>query len=378
VKDILAMENVVTGFGHPLWKSTHSAERRNAPVVDLLLSSGAEIVGRTHMDELAWSLFGVNYHYGMPLNPSAPEGSLRIPGGSSSGSAVAVASKQADLGIGTDTGGSIRVPASYCGVCGIRPTHGAVSLEGACALAPSFDTLGWFARDMELLARVGDVLLPRTTTTRPQSKERRRKILVAADAFKLAEEETQHHIYSKVSPLVQAKGSLMEKMEEIEVDPYGSGFDRHFRAFRILQSGEVWSELGPWVREHDPVLGPGIKERFQFAAELKEEEIGEEKKVREEITEHLHDLLGDHGVLMLPSAPGPPPDVSVLPPEEVDQLRGSLLRLTSIAGLTGFPQVSIPIGALPGQGPVGLSLLGPPGSDLELLELCKELAEVIS
>ena len=121
-----------------------------------LLDAGARIVGKTHTDEMTYSLNGENAHYGTPVNVNAPG---RIPGGSSSGSAAAVAAGLVDFALGSDTGGSVRAPASFCGIYGLRPTHGRISLEGACALAASFDTVGWFARDPALLERVGRVLL---------------------------------------------------------------------------------------------------------------------------------------------------------------------------------------------------------------------------
>ncbi len=106
------------------------------------------MVGKAITDELTYSLNGENIHYGTPVNPKAPG---RIPGGSSSGSAVAVAGELADFALGTDCGGSVRAPASFCGIYGMRPSHGRISTAGVFRLAPRFDTVGWFARDGRLL-----------------------------------------------------------------------------------------------------------------------------------------------------------------------------------------------------------------------------------
>src|SRR5436309_7882862 len=155
-KNIYDVAGHKTGFGSPDWLATHGPATRTAPSKQILLDAGADLEGKPHTDELTYSLMGENAHYGPPINVNAPG---RIPGGSSSGSAAAVAGRLVDFAVGSDTGGSVRAPASFCGIYGIRPTHGRVSLEGACPLAPSFDTYGWFARDPALLERGGHVPL---------------------------------------------------------------------------------------------------------------------------------------------------------------------------------------------------------------------------
>jgi amidase len=159
VKDLFAIAGHRACFGNPDWLSTHWAAEATAPVITWLLDAGAALVGTTVTDELAFSLTGENPHYGTPPNPAAPG---RVPGGSSSGSASAVAGGLVDFALGTDTGGSVRVPASHCGIFGFRPTHGAVSPAGVLPFSPSFDTVGWFARDADTLAAVGDRLFPAT------------------------------------------------------------------------------------------------------------------------------------------------------------------------------------------------------------------------
>src|SRR5262249_8171304 len=136
-----------------------------------------------------YSLTGENAHYGTPINVNAPG---RIPGGSSSGSAAAVAGGLVDFAVGSDTGGSVRAPASFCGIYGIRPTHGRGSLDGACPPAPSFDTCGWFARDPVLLERVGRVLLGDSSYERPG------KLLIAEDAFTIAGDAVSRALGSAV------------------------------------------------------------------------------------------------------------------------------------------------------------------------------------
>ena len=156
VKDIYDVAGHRTGFGNPDWLRTHGPAAQTAPVVQRLLDAGAHLVGKTHTDELTWSFTGENAHYGAPVNVNAPG---RVTGGSSSGSASAVAAGVVDFAVGSDTGGSVRLPASFCGILGMRPTYGRIPLDGVCPLAPSFDTCGWFARDVGVFERVGRTLL---------------------------------------------------------------------------------------------------------------------------------------------------------------------------------------------------------------------------
>jgi amidase len=160
-KDVFDIAGVGTGFGHPEWLATHEVPRVTAPAVQKLLEAGANLIGKAQSDELCYSLSGENVHYGTPENAAAPG---RIPGGSSSGSAAAVAAGLCDFALGTDCGGSVRIPASYCGLLGIRPGLGQVPADGVLEFAPSFDVVGWFAKTGMLMQRVGDVLLPSQRT----------------------------------------------------------------------------------------------------------------------------------------------------------------------------------------------------------------------
>jgi amidase len=157
VKDLFDVAGFVTSGGNPDWARTHGPATGTAPVVAALLAAGAEMVGKTRTVELAYGLTGENPWHGTPRNPRVP---ARLPGGSSCGSAAAVAGGLVPLALGSDTGGSVRIPASYCGLYGIRPSQGAIGLAGTIPLAPSLDTPGWFTRSAELLERVGQVLLP--------------------------------------------------------------------------------------------------------------------------------------------------------------------------------------------------------------------------
>ncbi|KAL3326612.1 hypothetical protein AABB24_037346 [Solanum stoloniferum] len=212
VKDIFDLEGQITGFGNPDWGKTHSAAKSTAPTVVSLLKSGATCIGKTVMDEMAYSINGENFHYGTPVNPVAPD---RVPGGSSSGSAVAVGAKIVDFALGTDTGGSVRVPASYCGIYGIRPSHGVVSIDGVIPMAQSFDTVGWFARDARILKQVGRILLQSDHESKGLSK-----FIVAEDCFKLLDSKSNHQLIEILGDSVRKLYGSDQMIKYVSIGDY--------------------------------------------------------------------------------------------------------------------------------------------------------------
>src|SRR3989442_143192 len=176
-KDLFDVAGHPTGGGNPDWARQHPVPTRHAWAVQRLLDAGATLIGKTVTDEVSLGILGENPFDGTPLNPKAPD---RVPGGSSSGSASAVAQGLCDVALGTDTGGSVRVPASFCGLYGIRPTHGRLDLTGMMAQAPSSDTTGWFARDAKTFARVSEVMLGEPIPTSLPTR-----LVVAVDPFAL-------------------------------------------------------------------------------------------------------------------------------------------------------------------------------------------------
>ena len=256
VKDLFDVAGHLTGAGNPTWRATHAPAACHAQAVEMLLAAGADVVGKTLTDELAYSLNGENHHYGTPRNPFSP---ARIPGGSSAGSAAAVGSGQCDIGLGTDTAGSIRLPASFCGVWGFRPTHGAISTHGVVPLAPSYDTVGWMTSTARWLVRAGDVLLPPASAQPgplPQS------LLLPNDAWSMAD----HAICNALQPAV---AGLAARFTRIARDALTlNGLEPWQKVFRITQGHEVWKTHGEWITTHAPSFGPGIRERFQGASTI--------------------------------------------------------------------------------------------------------------
>jgi len=356
VKDLYAIAGHRTGFGNPAWLATHDAALATATVVQQLLDAGADMIGKTHTDELAFSLNGENAHYGTPLNVNAPG---RIPGGSSSGSAAAVAGGLCDFAIGTDTGGSVRAPASFCGIYGMRPTHGRVSLEGACPLAASFDTCGWFAREPALLARIGQVLLAAGPSPQPG------RLLLAADAFALAGDA----VTQALQPAVARISALFGAAPPVTVS--AEGLPQWFQVFRLLQGAEIWAQHGEWVKRVKPDLGPGVKERIQWTSTLAAKDVAMAKAQREDIAHRMDALLADAAVLMLPTVPGIAP-LRNTPPAELDDFRGRAMGLLCIAGLARLPQINLPLGKLDGC-PLGLSLIARRGGDEMLLAMAQAI-----
>lgn len=356
VKDIYDIAGHKTGFGSPDWLATHDAAKRTAPVVEKLLAAGADMVGKTQTDELTYSLNGENAHYGTPVNVNAPG---RIPGGSSSGSAAAVAGKLVDFALGSDTGGSVRAPASFCGIYGIRPTHGRVSLQGACALAPSFDTAGWFARDAALLERVGQVLLG--TESVPATGA----MLLAEDAFALVGPS----VAAALAPALQRIRDALGVLQPVTVS--ADGLPQWFQAFRVLQGAEIHKQLGPWVGQTRPQLGPGVRERMQWVATISAEDATRAQAVRDAVRQRMDALLAGNTVLVLPTVPDIAP-LRGLPGAALDDFRARAMSLLCIAGLAGLPQMSLPLATLQGC-PLGVSLLAARGNDALLLALARRM-----
>lgn len=353
VKDVFNIAGHTSGAGNPDWLRTHGPSTENAAVIDRLLRNGARLEGTTLTDEIMYSINGENAHYGTPVNPKAPG---RIPGGSSSGSAVAVSAGLADFAIGTDTGGSIRVPSAYCGIYGIRPTHGAVDARGLIPLAPSFDTVGWMARDPQTLLEVGKVLLD----PEPSAGSGFTRMLFAQDVWSL----TDDHTKSAASRYFPALRERVRQHEDVVVAP--DGLREWMNAFRTIQGLEIWRAHQEWITQVQPVFGPGIAERFAWASTLKEEESGAAYKLRETVCIRMNELLGTDAVLVVPTVPAIAPLLQ-LSGSEVEQRRVQTLEMSCIAGLAGLPQVTVPIAGELGY-PVGLSFVAGRGQDLRLLE----------
>jgi amidase len=355
VKDLFDVAGRPTGCGNPTWRATHAVPTTSAEVVLRLLGAGARLAGKTRTDELAYSLEGRNFHEGAPRNPAAPE---RLTGGSSSGSASAVAAAEVDFAVGTDTAGSVRVPAAWCGLVGIRPTHGRVPVGGLTALAPSFDTVGWFARSTALASMVGNVLFADAAKSfdplaplAPGWLLRDRDVDSLADAAGSAALE---RVFGRAGRNAAPSGAI-----SLQLDLTAAA-----ECLRVLQGAEAWRTHGRWIDAHHPKFGPGIAERFETARALTDAEVRAAALERAAINARLDAVLPPGRMLCLPAVPGPGPrrDAS---PEDMQSQRRRLLPLTALASLSGRPQITLPLlgdsapqGDSASPAPQSLSLLG--------------------
>lgn len=359
-KDVFDIAGTRTGYGHPTWLETHPPAETTAEAVRLVLGAGAKLVGRTISDELCYSLSGENFHFGTPINPKAPD---HIPGGSSSGSAAAVAGGLADFALGTDCGGSVRVPASYCGIFGMRPTHSRVSLDGVFPFAKSFDCAGWFARDPDVLMRVGRVLLGERTPPSPFHR-----LLIAEDAFERADAAVREAFAPAIAALERSVG----RAHRITLSR--SGLETWFETFRVIQASEIWHSFGKWVETEQPRFGPGVQERFEIAASITEEQAAEARSRRREIIGEIEAAIMPGDVVCLPTTPRSAPlRGSHLTEVEVVQ-RQQAMALLCTAGLGGLPQISLPVADVAGA-PVGLSIIARRGADIDLLGLAADICD---
>jgi len=358
VKDMYAIAGERTGAGNPQWLATHEPQATTAPAVRRLLAAGATVIGKTVCDEFFFSVTGANAHYGTPVNPRAAG---RVPGGSSSGSASATASGACDLALGSDTGGSVRIPAALCGIYGLRPTHGRVDLTGAMAMAPSFDTAGWFAGGPGVLAKTGAVLLEGAA-----ERASLRRLLIPEDAFA----EADAAVVAVVKATLRRAAGALPAMQEVTVAPDGLASWR--QAFRVIQGREIWEIYGSWLERNRPGLGPGVRERIAYAATVTADDAAAARLVQEAAGARVRGLLEPGTILALPTAPSIAPPIDLSAPA-LDHFRSRVMALTCIAGVSGLPQVSLPVGTVEGC-PVGLSFIAWAGGDEALLDLALALA----
>jgi amidase len=360
VKDLIDVASVTTGGGNPDWRESHEPARCHAPCVDALLAAGATLDGKTVTDELAYSLEGANHHDGTPLNPRWPHA---LPGGSSSGSASAVAGGEVDFALGTDTGGSVRVPAAFCGLWGMRPSHDAISLEGVLPFAPCFDTVGWFARSIDVLAAVGDVLLPQAPPSAFPSRQPMRLVRVAEAFAARARNESDDAL--RLETLAESLGA------DTSLDLFAGDEARWLACYQAVQDLEIDASLGDWIRSARPRFGPSIAARFARLETLDRKQAAQWHAAQRELRRVLDAMFAPDAVLLMPTTP-----VALLPKDAsgtaIGRFYEDALTMNSIAAIGGLPQITLPFTDEIDR-PLALSFIGARGSDRALLALARDL-----
>jgi amidase len=369
VKDLIDVAGRRTGCGNPAWLATHPPASVSAVCVEQLLAAGAQCEGKTVTDEFAFSLLGENYHYGTPLNPAAPD---RVPGGSSSGSASAVACSLVDFALGTDTGGSVRVPASNCGIWGWRPSHGLISVAGVMRFAPTLDTVGVFTRDPKLLQEVAAVLL--ATNGAEHSLADAGAIHLVREAFDLADSEVRQSLGEPVDCMRQFFGNRVREtsLAELCVDERAADFMSWLTIYRVLQGTEFDSCLGGWLAEARPELGPAMVAGLEFVKRLDRSRVNESIALREHYFQRLNARLAGGDLLCIPTAPTVAPLKGSKAYDRESDYYWRTLSINAIAGVGRLPQVTMPLGHL-GGAPIGLSLLAAHRRDMYLMETVRRL-----
>ncbi|MBD1550201.1 amidase [Pseudomonas typographi] len=357
-KDLFDVAGYPTGGGNPHVLAMSGIKRSTAPVIQRLLDAGAELVGKAHTNEMAFSMSGKNAHYGTPRNGAAPE---RIPGGSSSGSASAVSNGLCDFAMGTDTGGSVRTPASYCGLFGLRPSHGRVSLENTQALCESMDTAGYFTRDPELFGRVGQCLLGEDTSPLPEQPQG----VISDELFALIPGASREAL----APALAQIGAAFAPLHKLEGE-LPSLHDGYW-AFRYIQGREAWLAQGDFIERNGLVLGPDVAARFAWAKTVTDEQYTDACALREVFAARWQQLLGNR-VLIMPTVPDIAPLLSAKD-DEIEEARRISHHLLAISVLCRTPQLNMPLASKEGA-PLGISLMGPKGSDLSLVKLAVRIA----
>ncbi len=353
-KDLFDVAGTITGCGNPDWAASHDPAVRSAWAVQRLLDAGADLIGKTITDEISLGLLGINRHQGTPINPRVPD---RVPGGSSSGSASAVAGGHADLALGTDSGGSVRVPAGFCGLYGLRPTHGRLPVDGMMTQSPSFDTVGFFARRPKTFALAGAALLDEEVEPVLPAE-----ILVATDAFALADPVIRAALASVLARIDAAVAVTEVRLATGDLLDWS-------RNQRLLQSHEFGRTFAAWIDRCNPRFSFEVAGALAQAATLRDEDVAAPRMFREEACLRLEAILDGGRVLALPTT-------AILPIRrdarlsEMTAAVSRLAELTCIAGLTGLPQISLPFGCAESF-PVGLSLIGWRGSDAQLIGMAR-------
>jgi amidase len=368
VKDVIDIRGEKISCGNPTWLEMQSPSIKHAPCVETLLANGATCLGRTVLGEFNSGTTGVNHFYGMPPNPKSPE---RVPGGSSSGSASAVAAGEVDFALGTDVAGSVRIPASFCGIYGMRPSYNSITMEGIKSFSPGFDTVGIFANDLYVLEKVYSVL----SGEKSKHVESCKSFYVIEDLMLLIPDEQRQIIYTFITESCDVLNVKPIYIKLSDIHPTAGDADIGISAiFRKLFCSEIWDSLGDWLKQNNILYQKSTYVDFSYMEKISKTDLSNEKKLHQTYSDLLRILLADDALICIPTSP----DVAPLRNNtytKVNEFDYEKLRpLISLASVGGLPQINQPIKSL-GSVPLGVSLLAGHGNDLFLIHACKIINE---
>lgn len=372
VKDNIDLRDRLTSYGSKPWRDAHPPAACHALCVEQLLAAGAHCVGKTIADEFTYSLDGESYFYGTPVNPRAPD---RIPGGSSSGSASAVACGLADFALGTDCGGSIRIPASLCGVFGMRPSLHRISEAGVLPFATSVSTVGVLAQELSVLRRAMRVLLRSQDDILPPLKN----IYLLQEAFALADPAIHDALSASVAALrklpdVSVTAVSLREVTGLDVDLKACNED----ALRVLQTAEIASSIGGWIRHYQPERGPNFAAGYRNVETFDRSTMGAALQLCATLSSRIAAFTRPGDVFCYPTAPVLAPKKGTLTGSNlaaVVDYYDRTMAVTAFAGVARLPEVTLPLAQVDGI-PVGLSLAAAHGQDEFLLDACRQLVHL--
>lgn len=352
VKDNIDIRDRFTSYGSKPWSEAHPRAAYHAVCVEQLLMAGARCVGKTIADEFTYSLDGESYFYGTPVNPRAPD---RIPGGSSSGSASAVACGLVDFALGTDCGGSIRIPASLCGVFGMRPSLHRISEAGVLPFAPSVSTVGVLAQNLPVLRQAMRVLLRSHDAALPPVKN----IYLVKEAFALADPAIQNALSECIAhlstfPNITVASISLRDITGLDVSLKSCNED----ALRVLQTAEIANTIGGWIQENGPEQGPNFQAGYRNVEQFDRSTMSDALNLCEALFSRVAAFTQPGDVFCYPTAPVLAPKRGTLTGSNLNSVLdyyGRTMAVTSFAGVARLPEITIPLAQVNGI-PVGLSL----------------------
>jgi len=348
-KDMCHIKGFKTSCGNPDFYKHSQKGIENAPFLQKILNEGAILEGISICDEFFYSIIGENVHYGTPSNKNAPN---CVPGGSSSGSAAALTQIDYDFTIGTDTGGSVRVPASFCGIYGFRPTHGRINLNKVYPMSESFDTLGWFSNNKLNMLKLGKLFFKNFE----ENKIDQKNILIPIDIV----DDLDNNIKSQFYDYCEYR---FKNLKKVKLSSYNKS--ELADCFRVIQGYEIKSNILPWIKKFNPKISNEINSRFEMVKNITENMYNDAVNLRKEFISALDQNLTNENVLIFPTTPFSAP-IKGQSDKDLAELRKKVMEFTCIGGLSSRPQISIPK-FKGGKGPIGLSVLGNKNADEMIL-----------